>query len=200
MNTIYLSASEIKDLYRITSQTLHNWRLNGHIKFTRLPSGKIVYEPITDAKNNRVSVVYARVSNTKQKGDLDRQITVITEYAVKNGHKIDQVFSDIASGMNEDRKSFNSMLDLVCNNQIDTIFVSYKDRLTRFGFNYIENLCSRFGTKVEVVNLTREEDFQTELVQDLISIIHHFSMKMYSNRRKELKKTKNYLEKERGSV
>ena len=61
-------------------------------------------------------------------------------------------------------------------------------------FNYFEYIFKMFGTEIEVVNLTKEEDFQTELTQDLISIIHHFSMKMYSNRRKELNALKKVLQ------
>jgi predicted site-specific integrase-resolvase len=72
-------------------------------------------------------------------------------------------------------------------------YISYKDRLTRFGFGYIENICAKYKTKIVVVNSTDEKDFQNELTEDLVAIIHHFSMKMYSNRRKELKALKNQL-------
>ena len=71
-----------------------------------------------------------------------------------------------------------------------------KDRLTRFSFDYFDYIFNLFGTKIEVVNLTKEEDFQQELTQDFISIIHHFSTKLYSNRRKQLKQLKNELEQE----
>lgn len=84
-------------------------------------------------------------------------------------------------------------MDLVLEGEVDTIYVSYKDRFTRFGFGYLESICSKLGTKIVVVNSTSEEDFQTELTQDLISIIHHFSMKMYSNRRKEIKELEKSL-------
>jgi len=94
----------------------------------------------------------------------------------------------ICSSHEEARKEFNDLLKLVFEYKINKIFISYKDRLTRFGYNYFETIFTYFGTKIEIVNLTKEEDFQTELTQDLISIIHHFSMKMYSNRRKELSK------------
>ena len=80
--------------------------------------------------------------------------------------------------------------------KVDTVYISYKDRLTRFGFDYFDYIFNLFGTKIEVVNLTKEEDFQQELTQDFISIIHYFSMKLYSNRRKQLKQLKNELEQE----
>ena len=68
-----------------------------------------------------------------------------------------------------------------------------KDRLTRFGYGYLENLFKHFGTKIVHINSSSEEDFQQELTEDIISIIHHFSMKMYSNRRKILKTTEDEL-------
>ena len=88
------------------------------------------------------------------------------------------------------------IITLVKECKVDTVYISYKDRFTRFGFGYFDYIFNLFGTKIEVVNLTKEEDFQQELTQDFISIIHYFSMKLYSNRRKQLKQLKNELEQE----
>ena len=95
--------------------------------------------------------------------------------------------------MNESRKDLNELIKLVIENKVSKVFVSYKDRLTRFGYNYFEYIFKEFETEIEVINLIKEEDFQTELTQDLVSIIHHFSMKMYSNRRKQLNNLKKLL-------
>ena len=127
------------------------------------------------------------MSNTKQKEDLEKQIKILSEFMVTKGLIVDYVFSDVATGMNEDRKGFNKLVKEVTEGYIDTIYISYKDRLTRFGYGYIEKWFSLYGAKIVYINFTKEEDFQTELTEDLISIIHHFSMKMYSNRRKVLK-------------
>lgn len=193
----FYTAKQIKDKYGISSQTLYNWRKNNKIEYSVLPSGSFVYrDPLAvdeDAADFRMNVIYARVSNTKQKDDLDHQISVISEYMVKNGYKIDKIYSDIASGMNENRREFGRLMNAIVAKEISHIFVSYKDRLTRFGFGYIERICSQFGVEIVVLNSTKEEDFQTELTQDLISIIHHFSMKLYSNRRKQLKEFKKIL-------
>jgi predicted site-specific integrase-resolvase len=113
---------------------------------------------------------------------------------VSKGIKVDEEFTDIASGMNEDRKDFNKLLKQCLEGNIDTIFITYKDRLTRFGFGYFESILKELGTTIEVVNATKEEDFQQELIQDFVSVIHHFSMKMYSNRRKILNDTKKLLQ------
>ena len=98
--------------------------------------------------------------------------------------------------MNENRKGLQELIGLVKDGKVKTVYVSYKDRLTRFGFDYFVYLFNLFGTEIKVVNLTSEEDFQQELTQDFISILHHFSMKLYSNRRKELKKLKSEMESE----
>lgn len=193
----YYKAKEVKKIFGITNMTLYNWKNNGTIGHIKINRNHYLYD-ISDllkkieANNGEdepvfKTAIYARVSNTKQKNDLIKQEKLLREYAVVNGNKIDYVFTDIASGMNENRKDFNKMLKLVFDGSINKIIISYKDRLTRFGFNYFEYIFSLFDVEIEVVNLTKEEDFQTELTEDLISIIHHFSMKMYSNRRKKLK-------------
>lgn len=192
----YKTARDVKRIFGISSQTLWNWKMNNKIKCTRVNSRKFMYDISDLLKSDKVkrrNVIYSRVSNTKQKDDLDRQISILKEYMLKNGIKVDAVFMDIASGMNEDRVQFNALLDDVLNNEIDCVYISYKDRLIRFGFKYLESLFRRFNTRIEVVNLTDDKDYQEELNEDLISIIHYFSMKMYSNRRKQLKELERKL-------
>lgn len=185
---MYLSAKQVKDLYQITSQTLYNWRKTGKIRFKILPSGRFVYLSNEDVSPiQRKNVIYTRVSNTKQKDDLIRQQQILRQYMTANGIIVDKEYSDIASGMNESRKGFTNLLKDCSNGNINTVYITYKDRLVRFGFNTIENLLKLYNVNIVVINATKEEDFQQELTQDLISIIHHFSMKMYSNRRKILK-------------
>lgn len=188
----WLTASEICKELRITNTTLHNWKKLGKLSIRKLSSTKFLYDIDHILTPNGISVkkksvIYARVSNTKQKSDLDHQIKLIKEFMISNGVIPDHVYQDIASGMNENRKDLNHLLDDIIKGQIDTVYISYKDRLTRFGYGYFESLFEKYGTTLKVINLTKEEDFQSELVEDLTSIIHHFSMKLYSNRRKELK-------------
>ena len=190
------TAKEIKEMFGITNQTLYNWRNNKTIKYTKINKKLFMYELdglTSKVSNHNKNVVYCRVSNTKQKTDLIRQEEVLRSYCASNGYKIDHCFTDIASGMNENRKGFNSLLELVFNNEVDRIFISYKDRLTRFGYSYFENIFKHFGTEIVVVNSTSDKTFQEELTEDLISIIHHFSMKMYSDRRKQLKELEKTL-------
>mgnify|MGYP001254854091 CR=1 FL=1 len=197
-NKSLMSAKDVKNKYQITTQTLYNWRKNGKINYIKLPSGSFMYYDIdinTSQPYQTKNVIYARVSNTKQKHDLESQISTISQYMACNGYIIDDIYQDIASGMNENRDGLNKLLNDVIDGNINNVFITYKDRLTRFGFGYIENMLNKYNTNIVTLNATREEDFQQELTEDLISVIHHFSMKMYSNRRKQLKELSKVLNK-----
>lgn len=194
---MWIKSKEFKKILGLSNQALYERRKKGQLKFKKVNEVFFYWlEESIEADTSRHNVIYCRVSNTKQKDDLDKQEQILKEYAISNGYKVDYVFKDIASGMNESRKDLNELIKLVVENKVNKVFISYKDRLTRFGYNYFEFIFKMFGTEIEVVNLTKEEDFQTELTQDLISIIHHFSMKMYSNRRKELNALKKVLQQE----
>lgn len=191
----WLSSKEFRNKYRISSATLWRRVHVGTVKTKEL-YGMTYYLDEDPSSEASMNVIYCRVSNTKQQADLKRQETILREYCVSNGIIPDKVISDIASGMNENRKGLQELIGLVKDGKVKTVYVSYKDRLTRFGFDYFVYLFNLFGTEIKVVNLTSEEDFQQELTQDFISILHHFSMKLYSNRRKELKKLKSEMESE----
>ena len=106
------------------------------------------------------------------------------------------VYSDIASGMNENRNGLNNLIKEVINGNISDIIISNRDRLTRFGYGYFENFFNNFNVKIIEVNAPEEKSFQEELTNDLIAIIHHFSMKLYSNRRKKFKDIETILKSE----
>ena len=192
----YLTSPEICGKLKITTMTLKRWKDNGKIRYIKLSSRKFLYDidsVLTDQTVERQNIIYARVSTSAQIDDLHRQTEILREYIAANGKKTDATFTEIASGMNENRPELTKMIKLIIEGQVDTVYVSYKDRLTRFGFDYFTNFFNQFGTKIEVINSTAEEDFPTELTDDLVSIIHHFSMKMYSHRRAVLKNVQKEL-------
>jgi predicted site-specific integrase-resolvase len=198
MDKKWLTSRQILKMFNMTAQTLYNWRKNNIIEYKCLGGRRYLYniDSITNKiQENKFNVIYCRVSNTKQKDDLIRQEEILKEWCAYNGYKIDIVYKDIASGMNENRLELNKLIEQVIEGKINKIFVTYKDRLTRFGFEYFNKFFTYFGCEIVVINATTETTFEDELIQDLISIIHHFSMKLYSNRRYQLKKIKNELEK-----
>lgn len=194
----WLTSGEICAELRISPTTLQNWKNSEKIRVRKFSDRKYLYD--LDSINEipteikRINIAYSRVSNLKQQEDMQRQTSILKEFMVKNGVVPDLVFSDIASGMNENRNGLNQIISLVVQSKVDKIYVSYKDRLTRFGFGYFEHLFQLFGTTIVVINLTDEKDYQQELLDDFMAILHHFSMKMYSNRRKVLKEMKKQLE------
>ena len=140
-------------------------------------------------EDSRKNIIYARVSCSSQKKSLDNQIELIKNYCISNGIIIDEVYSEIASGLNDNRKELNRLLKDIQDNKVKKVFISFKDRLTRFGFNYFKTVFSNHNTEIVVLDSNEQtsRDYQQELVEDLVSIIHHYSIKLYSNRRKEIK-------------
>ncbi len=190
---MWFDSKEIMNILKISKQSLYYRRSNNLIDFKKINNKYFYKLNNNEYSTNRLNIIYCRVSNTKQKTDLDNQERIIKDFAISNGYIIDKCYKEIASGMNENRTYFNDIINLVLDNKVNKIFISYKDRLTRFGFNYFQNVFKKFNTEIIILNLTKEEDFQDELVNDFVSIIHHFSMKMYSNRRKELNDLKKKL-------
>ena len=201
----YVNAFEARNYFHINATTLKKWKDEGRIKFKKFSSKKFLYDidsfETEHSSKQRKNVIYARVSNTKQFNDLQTQIEILKHYCLSKGIDISDVYKDIASGMNENRKEFNLLIDDVIKGNVKTVYITFKDRLTRFGFEYFKNLFGKFGTEIVVIDFNEESSslFQTELTNDLISIIHHFSMKLYSNRRKKFKQIESILENDKKS-
>ena len=176
---MHFDSKEIMKILKISKQSLYYRRTNNLIKFKKI-NNKYFYELDNyEYSVPRVNIIYCRVSNTKQKLDLDNQEKIMKKFAISSGNKIDKIYKEISSGMNENRNKFNEIINMVLENKVNKIFISYKDRLSRFGFKYFENMFKKFNTEIIILNLTKEEDFQDELVNYFISIIHHFYIKMY---------------------
>lgn len=200
-NMNYVTAKEAKNILKINATTLKTWKDKGILSYKKLSDKKILYDidsilNNSDINDNRLNVIYARVSNTKQHNDLLNQIELVKSYCITNGIKISKVYQDIASGMNENRKDFNILINDVISGKIKNIYISFKDRLTRFGFDYFKNLFQKYNVNIVILDELEESNktFQDELAEDLISIIHHFSIKLDSNRRKKLKEIEKILE------
>ena len=124
---------------------------------------------------------------------------MIKSYCISHGIEVDAIYKEIASGMNENRKELNMLIDEVITGNVETVFISFRDRLSRFGFDYFKNLFAKYNTEIKILDEFEETNktFQEELTEDLIAIIHHFSMKLYSNRRKKFKEIESILNSER---
>jgi len=171
-------------------RTIQKWDKQGKIRVVRTPGGRrripeSEIRRLQGEKGIRSIIGYARVSSNTQKDDLERQV----EYLRQSG--VQEVITDIGSDLNEKRKGFLRLLDRVLHNEVDKVVILYEDRLTRFGFDTLKKVFEAHGTTIEVLNQTDVKPPQQELVEDLITIISHFSGKLYgmrSHKRKEFVK------------
>ena len=145
------------------------------------------FKGIQTENDIRDTVIYARVSTRNQKDDLQNQVEFLKQFCNAKGIIVNQCVEDFGSGLNYNRKKWNRLLDEVMANKIKTIVISNKDRFIRFGYDWFEKFCEKFNTKIIIVNnetLSPNE----ELVQDIISILHVFSCRLY-----RLRKYKNQI-------
>lgn len=194
-----LNLRDVSKILKKNVKTLQRWDREGRlIAFRTAGTNRRFYtmEQINDFiglsdKVETKKIIYARVSNSSQKDDLGNQIEFLKQYSNAKGYIIDHTFSDVGSGLNFKRKNWNILLDMVQEREINTIIVAHEDRFVRFGFEWFEKLCRKFGCKIEVVNNEKLSP-QEEITRDLISIIHVFSCRVYGLRKykKEIKNEK----------
>ena len=170
--------------------TLKRWIYSGKIRAVKTPTGRWMIpesevEGIIGGKEEVKevrAVIYARVSSSDQKKDLERQIQYLTQYCSAKGYKVVDVLSDVASGLKTNRRGLLKLFNYVVNKQIDVVVVTYKDRLTRFGFEYLEHFFKQYGVKIKVVYGEETKDAYQELVEDLLAIVTSFAGKLYGMR------------------
>ncbi len=174
-------------ILQVHPTTLRMWDREGKIRcvrmlnnFRRVPESEI--NRILGIQNGRASYIYARVSSSGQKEDLERQINRLKSVSPES-----EVFSDVRSGMRFNRKGFMSLLELIEKDKVSTVYITHKDRIARFGFDLVERICMIHGT--EIVEADGEEIFSAneELTKDLISIITSFSARLYGLRSHKMK-------------
>lgn len=183
------SICQFAKLINVTEQTLRNWDANGKLKPIKLESGHRRYtdEHLVKIKNikklDRLNIIYCRESTKQQKNSLENQIEKCKEFCLGNGLKIDKIISEFGSGLNYKRKGLSELISLIKNNQVENLIIFYKDRLVRFGFEIFEELAKQFDFRIIVIdNSETNKTKEIELADDIISIIHYFSMKIYGSR------------------
>ena len=200
MEKLY-SLKEAKQLLGVKTRTIQQWDKAGKLKIIRtlggrrrVPESEImrIQGESPDKRKNRI-IGYARVSSESQKDDLNRQIEIIKAKGIKD----EDILHDVGSGLNEKRRNYKKLLKMVMNREVSKIIVTCPNRLTRFGFDTLMDYFSYFGVNVEVINESGYKSPQEELVQDFITLVAHFSGKLYgmrSHKQKEvIKNVKNLL-------
>lgn len=197
MEKIY-NVTDFAEMIGKSVKTLQRWDREGILTAYRSPSKRRYYthtqylEYIGESKkSDKVNVIYARVSTKNQKDDLQNQLKFMKIFCEKEGIPISNIYSDYGSGLNYKRKNWNKLIDDCFEGKISKIYIAYEDRFVRFRYEWIcdllKRLCNVDVISVKTVITSPEE----ELVNDLISIIHVFSCRIYG-----LRKYKTKIEKE----
>jgi predicted site-specific integrase-resolvase len=181
MEQRYNKLSEYAKIKGITYKTAWNHFKKGIISGAFLDESNHVLIPIKKEINNK-AIIYARVSSNERKESLLNQQKRLEDYASHKNFEIISSYKEIASGMNDNRPILNKILN---DNSWNVLIVENKDRLTRFGFNYIKNLLKKQNKEILVLNQTDNDN--DDLMKDLVSVIYSFSARMYGLRRKKNK-------------
>jgi putative resolvase len=192
---------EVAELLNISVSGVKKWIKEGKIRAIRVGRFWMIPESevrriLYGIKPSEIrAVIYARVSSRKQKedGSLDRQVERLRSYCSAKGYKVVDVITDVASGLNEERSGLLKLFNLITGRQVDVVVVEFKDRLTRFGFEYLRRWFESFGVKIDVVEES-EKGYMEELVEDFVSIVTSFAARIYGERSQKFKKIKKVIE------
>lgn len=179
---------EFGKLIARTTQTLQHWDRRGILKAHRTPTNRRYYthdqylQIIGQKAKEPKIVTYCRVSSAGQKADLESQKKAVEQFCIAAGKPVALRLQDIGSGLNFKRKNFVLLMEMVERGEVSEIVIAHKDRLVRFGYEWFEKFCRDHGATLTVMNaetLSPEE----EMTQDLLSIIHCFSSRLYGLRK-----------------
>lgn len=205
----FVKGNEASKLLKVHQRTLYQWDKKGWIQTIRTKGGIRLYNVekyINDIKkgtkiecyceednnldkldngSNRMNISYVRVSSNGQKDDLQRQYNSIKEKYPNN-----IIIKDIGSGINMNRRGLNKIIELAIAGKIKTLVVEYKDRLTRFGYEMIENIIKKYSNgEIIIINKKEKQQPEAELIMDVMYIMNVFIAKM--NGLRKYKKLKN---------
>ena len=189
MNTY--KPNEFAEMIGVSVKTLQRWDKNKKLIAFRSPTNRRYYThnqyveymgKTIQEKDKRKTIIYTRVSSSGQKDDLNNQVEFLKQFANARGLIVDEVFEDIGSGLNYNRRKWNKLLEDCMLGLVKTIIIAHKDRFIRFGYDWFEKFLKSNGIEIIVVN-NETLSPQEEMIQDLISIIHVFSCRIYGLRK-----------------
>lgn len=194
-----MKAKEVLQVLQISRPTLARYVKDGKLKVTLKGNGQYDYDVdsvyrMLNKDIERKTYIYARVSTSKQKKDLENQVRLLTNFCFQNGYVINGVFQDVASGISfKKREQFFKLLDEVLAGKVKRVVITYKDRISRVGFELFTYLFKKFGCEIIVISEIGSEKLDSEeIFEEIISLLHCYSMKFYSSRK--LKKIREILE------
>lgn len=182
-----LTTSEAARILRVHVKTMQRWDRSGELVAERSPSGRRLYKEgaikamigLGGPIESRRIVAYCRVSSQAQRPDLKNQREAIEQFCLASAKSNVEYVEEVGGGLNFKRKKFLELLDSLP--EISEVIIAHKDRLARFGFDLLPHLCVKNRTKLTVINIEKLSPEQ-EMVQDLMTIIHCFSSRLYGLR------------------
>ena len=157
-----------------TSRMHHAGKLPPELQVERLPNGR--YYVVVPSGNDGRCVVYARVSSADQKEDLDWQVGRVVKWATRQGYRPDEVVKETGSGLNGGRRRLRR---LVADRTVGTIVVEHRERLSRFGFEYLEAALAGRGARILVME---ERELEDDLVRDVTEVLTSLCARLYGRR------------------
>lgn len=186
-----MKAKEVLNILNIGHRTLGTYVKKGLLNPIKINTNHYEYDPeevfaILGKKKERYNITYSRVSLPKQKNDLKTQTKRLYDFATSNGYQIKEQIEDVKSGMSfEDRKGFAKLLKKVTNYEVKNVIIEHKDRLVRFGFELVKMLFEKYGTNIIIISDNEtNKTYEQELTDDLLSIIHYYSMNSHIHKQK----------------
>lgn len=177
---------EVAKKLGVSKMTVLRWIKAGKLKAHRIGKEYRVPESeikrILEGKIPDKVVIYARVSSRDQKEDLERQVEYLKNYCSSKGYQVAKILTDISSGLNENRRGLKQLFKLVESGEVTKVIITYRDRLTHFGFKYLEQYFNSHGVEIEVIFDDEEKTPEKELVEDLLAIVTSFAGKLYGMR------------------
>ena len=187
-----MKAKEVLKILRCSRASLTKYLKQGKIKARLLSNGYYDYdnESVYQFLNKdikRKTVIYGRVSTNKQKKDLENQIELLKNFCFQNGYILSGIYSDIASGITfENRKDLFNLLEEIFDNKVERVVITYKDRLSRVGFDFFKTLFKKFGCEIVVMSEIGSNKLdKEEIFEEIVSLLHCYSMKMYNKRKND---------------
>jgi len=189
-----ISISQAAELLGVSVPTLHRWEKEGRLapdtftpgghrrydemRLRRMAGGRVT--PVS-GEESAVTLAYARVSSSDQKGDLERQKRHLADFCAARGWAF-EIISDLGSGMNYRKRGLRQLLERLIDGRAERLVLTHKDRLLRFGSELVFAICEARNVEVVVINQEHAPAFEEELTQDVLEIITVFSARLYGSR------------------
>lgn len=188
-----MKAKEVLQILRVTRPTLTKYVKEGLIKVTVKGNGQYDYDSdsvykLLNKDIERKTYVYARVSTAKQKKDLENQVQLLKTFCFQNGYVLNGVYQDIASGISfEKRTQFFELLDEILAGKVKRVIITYRDRLSRVGFELFSYLFAKHGCELIVMSEVGSTELDREEVfDDIVHLLDSYSLNLSSKRKNNL--------------